>query len=120
MRAWSSPFPAAERMSALAPVKSASCALGGHLGVLVIIRSMTARGLDHAKYVPKPAKEPRCLTVSEQVSRTDGGCWRTGLIIRRSWVRAPPAPPRHRYPADRPHLLRCSLPGVPIERRGSR
>ena len=22
-----------------------------------------------------------------------------------------PGPPRHRYPADRPYLLRCSLPG---------
>jgi hypothetical protein len=96
MRAWSSLFPAAERISALAPVKSASCLLGGHLGVLLIIRSMTARGHDHAKYVPKPAKEPRWLTVSEQVSSPDVARGRTGLIIRRSWVRAPPAPPRHR------------------------
>jgi len=30
--------------------------------------------------------------MSAQVSRPDNRCWRPGLTIRRSWVRAPPMP----------------------------
>ncbi len=48
--------------------------------------------LDHAKCVPKSASAAERLATSVQVSHSAQGCWRTGLIIRRSWIRAPPAP----------------------------
>ena len=65
-------------------------------------RSLPKRPLHagYAKCVPKSAWAASRLIAFAQVRPADAGCWRAGLIIRRSWVRAPPAPPpltRH-YP----------------------
>ena len=49
--------------------------------------------LDHVKYMPKSAWAASRPSAYAQVSYHNGTCSRTGLIIRRSWVRAPPAPP---------------------------
>jgi ParE toxin of type II toxin-antitoxin system, parDE len=49
--------------------------------------------LDHAQYVPKSAGSAASPCALAQVSYPAAGRWQSGLIIRRAWVRVPPAPP---------------------------
>ena len=64
------------------------------------------RELDHGKYVAKLAAQLSRPLASSQVTGSGGIKLLTGLIIRRSWVRSPPAPPA---PLAQRHSLSVSL-----------
>jgi hypothetical protein len=51
-----------------------------------------SRCLDHAQCVPKRRRGNSRTVAFAQFRRPAETCWRLGLIIRRSWVRAPLAP----------------------------